>query len=113
MHWVGTCAVAPANADGVVLSNVTLRMNGRVSLGGRVVRVRLSNAHGTKPLEIGAAHIGLRASGPAIVPDSDRKLTFGGDASAVIATGSLLISDPVELDVPPLADVAVTVYLPQ
>ena len=113
MSWVGTWAVAPANADGVMLSNVTLRMNGRVSLGGRVVRVRLSNAHGTRPLEIGAAHIGLRAGGPAIVPGSDRKLTFGGDASAVIATGSLLISDLVELDVPPLANVAVTVYLPQ
>ncbi len=60
-HWVGTWTVAPAPAEGVAFNNVTLRMNGRVSLGGKVLRVRLSNAHGTKPLAIGAAHIGLRA----------------------------------------------------
>jgi lysophospholipase L1-like esterase len=111
-HWVGTWTVAPAPADGVAFSNVTLRMNGRVSLGGKVLRVRLSNAHGTGPLAIGAAHIGLRAGGAAIVPGTDRKLTFGGSGSATIATGSLLISDPIELDVPPLGDVAVTVHLP-
>ena len=112
-HWVGTWAVAPAPAEGDAFNNVTLRMNGRVSLGGKVLRVRLTNAHGTKPLAIGAAHIGLRAGGAAVVPASNRKLTFGGEASAAIATGALLISDPVELEVPPLADVAVTVHLPQ
>ena len=111
-HWVGTWTVAPAPAEGVAFNNITLRMNGRVSLGGKLLRVRLSNAHGTWPLTIGAAHIGLRASGPAIIPGSDRVLTFGGERSAVIATGSLLISDPVELDVPPLGDVAITVHLP-
>ena len=112
-HWVGTWAVAPAPAEGVALSNVTLRMNGRLSLGGKVLRVRLSNAHGIKPLAIGAAHIGLRAGGAAVVPASNRKLTFGGEGSATIATGALLVSDPVELDVAPLADVAVTMHLPQ
>lgn len=111
-HWVGTWTVAPAPAEGVAFNNITLRMNGRFSLGGKRLRVRLSNAHGTRPLTIGAAHIGLRATGPAIVPGSDRVLTFGGDPAAVIATGSLLISDPVELDVPPLGDVAITVHLP-
>jgi lysophospholipase L1-like esterase len=111
-HWVGTWTVAPAPAEGATFSNVTLRMNGRVSLGGKVLRVRLSNAHGTRPLTIGAAHIGLRAAGPAIVAGTNRKLTFGGSVSATIATGSLLISDPLELDVPPLGDVAITLHLP-
>jgi lysophospholipase L1-like esterase len=111
-HWVGTWTVAPAPADGVAFNNITLRMNGRVSLGGKILRVRLSNAHGARPLTIGAAHIGLRASGPAIMPESDRVLTFGGERSAVIATGSVLISDPVELAVPSLGDVAITVHLP-
>ena len=111
-HWVGTWTAAPAPAEGAAFNNVTLRMNGRVSLGGKVLRVRLSNAHGTKPLTIGAAHIGLRSGGAAVVPGSNRKLTFGGSGSATIATGSLLISDPIELDVPPLGDVAITVHLP-
>lgn len=111
-HWVGTWTVAPAPAEGVAFNNITLRMNGRVSLGGKVIRVRLTNAHGTRPLRVGAAHVGLRAGGPAVVPGTDRVLTFGGSPSAVIPTGSLLISDPVELDVPPLGDIAITVHLP-
>ena len=101
-QWVGTWTAAPAPAEGVAFSNITLRMNARVSLGGKVIRVRLSNAHGTKPLAIGAAHVGLRAAGAAVNPDTNRPLTFGGERSAPIATGSLLISDPVELAVPPL-----------
>jgi lysophospholipase L1-like esterase len=110
---VGSWTVAPAPAEGVAFNNITLRMNGRLSLGGNMLRVRLSNAHGTKPLTIGAAHIGLRADGPAIIAESNRVLSFGGDRSAVIAAGSLVVSDPVELTVPPLGDVAITVYLPQ
>jgi lysophospholipase L1-like esterase len=112
MHWVGTWATAPAPAEGVALGNQTLRMNARLSIGGKTLRVRLSNAYGVRPLTIGAAHIGLRATGPGIVPGSDRTLTFGGEASATIAAGALLVSDPVELEVAPLADVAITFFLP-
>jgi lysophospholipase L1-like esterase len=112
MHWVATWATAPAPAEGAAFSNQTLRMNARVSIGGRMLRVRLSNAYGSRPLDVGAARIGLRASGAGIVPGSDRKLTFGGETSGTIAVGALLVSDPVELQVPPLADVAISVYLP-
>ena len=79
MHWVGTWATAPAPAEGAALSNQTLRMNARISIGGDVLRVRLSNAYGTRPLRIGGAHIGLRATGAGIAPGSDRTLTFGGE----------------------------------
>jgi lysophospholipase L1-like esterase len=111
-HWVGTWTTAPAPAEGVALANQTLRMNARVSLGGDTVRVRLSNAYGQKKLLVGAATIGIRDSGPGIVPGSDRKLTFGDAESAAIAAGALLVSDPVGLPLPPLADVAISVYLP-
>lgn len=111
-HWVGTWTAAPAPAESGAFANQTLRMNPRISLGGSRIRVRLSNAYGTRPLRIGAAHVGLRANGPAIVEGSDRALTFGGDRAAVIAAGAVLVSDPVELEVAPLADVAVTVFLP-
>ena len=49
---------------------------------------------------------------PRVLPDSDRALTFGGETSATIAAGALLLSDPVELQVPPLADVAISFFLP-
>ena len=54
-HWVGTWATAPAPAEGAALNNHTLRMNARVSIGGDRLRVRLSNAYGTRRLVVGAA----------------------------------------------------------
>ncbi len=111
--WVGTWAAAPAPAEGVVgFNDQTLRMNPRISLGGDRLRVRISNAYGNRPLAIGAAHIGLRDKGPAIVAGSGRKLSFGGNDGAVIAAGAVLFSDPVELNAPPLADLAVSFHLP-
>ncbi|HEV2335844.1 MAG TPA: SGNH/GDSL hydrolase family protein [Stellaceae bacterium] len=112
-HWVGSWAAAPAPAEGVVgFNNHTLRMNPRLSLGGERLRVRISNAYGNRPLAIGAARIALRDKGPAIVPGSDRKLTFGGSDGAVIAAGAVQFSDPVEMNAPALADLAVSIHLP-
>jgi lysophospholipase L1-like esterase len=112
LHWVGTWTTAPAPAETGAFNNHTLRMNARVSLGGDRFRVRVSNAFGTRPLLIGAACIGLRDSGPGVVPESNKKLSFGGAEGVTIAAGAFVISDPVALDLPPLADVAVSVYLP-
>ena len=111
-HWVGTWTAAPAPGEGAAFNNHTLRMMPRVSIGGRILRVRVSNAYGTRPLTVGAAYVGVRGSGPAVVAGSNRRLTFGGESSATIAAGALLISDPVELEVAPLSDVAVSVHLP-
>jgi lysophospholipase L1-like esterase len=112
-RWVGTWTAAPAPAEGAAFSNHTLRMIPRVSLGGSTVRVRISNACGARPLAIGAATIGLRSTGPALVPGSLRRLTFGGEPSATVAAGAHVVSDPVALAVAPLADVAVSVHLPE
>ena len=111
-RWVGTWTAAPAPAEGVAFSNHTLRMIPRVSIGGRTLRVRISNAYGTRPLAIGAACVGIRSVGPAVVPGSNRRLTFGGEASATVAAGALVVSDPVELPFAPLSDLAVSVHLP-
>jgi lysophospholipase L1-like esterase len=112
-QWVGSWAASPAPSEsGVAFNNHTLRMNPRISLGGERLRVRISNAYGNRPLAIGAARIALRDKGPAAVPGSDRKLTFGGSDGAVIAAGAVLLSDPVELNVAPLSDLAVSIHLP-
>jgi lysophospholipase L1-like esterase len=87
-------------------------MNVRASLGGDALRLRLSNAYGSRPLAVGAARIGRRDTGPNIVPGSDRQLTFGGADTATIAAGALLVSDPVSLPLPPLGDLAISVHLP-
>ena len=113
MRWVGTWAASPAPSEaGVGFNNHTLRMNPRVSIGGDTLRVRVSNAYGNARLEIGAAAIGIRDKGAAIVPGTERILTFGGCAATTIPAGALAMSDSVSLDVKPLADLAVTLYLP-
>jgi lysophospholipase L1-like esterase len=96
----------------VALNNQTLRMIAHVSIGGRRLRVRLSNAYGTRKLAIGAANVALRGEGAAIVSGSQRRLTFGGSPSTAIPAGALAVSDPVDLDLTPLADLAVSVHLP-
>lgn len=112
-HWVGTWTAAPAPSEaGVGFNNHTLRMHPRISVGGDTLRVRVSNAYGNGKLVIGAATIGIRDKGASIVPGSQRKLTFCGADSTTIAAGALVISDSVKLDVTPLADLAVTLYLP-
>jgi len=111
-HWVGTWTAAPAAAEGAAFSNHTLRMTPRVSVGGSRLRVRISNACGSRPLAVGAAWVGVRSTGPGVVPGSNRQLTFGGETSATIAAGAFVVSDPVELTFAPLSDLAVSVHLP-
>lgn len=115
-HWIGTWATAPvaqppAAPTSIGFNNQTLRQVVRISAGGRRIRVRFANTFGAKPVKVGAAHVALREKGAAIKPGSDRMLTFGGAMAATMWPGGYLVSDPVDLDVPPLADVAVSLYL--
>jgi len=82
------------------------------SIGGRRLRVQLSNAYGTAALAIGSAHIARRDKDSAIVADSDRALSFNGKPSVVIPPGAQMVSDATDLNVPKLADVMVSLYLP-
>jgi lysophospholipase L1-like esterase len=116
-HWVTTwgaspVAPLPTNTTNPGFTNQTVRLIVHTSIGGDKVRVRLSNAFGTSSLVVGAAHIALQASGAEVVPGSDRALTFSGHASTTIPPGALAVSDPVELDVPALSNLAVSIFLP-
>jgi lysophospholipase L1-like esterase len=112
LRWVGTWTTTPAPAEGVAFANQTFRMNARVSIGGDRLRVRLSNAYGSRPLLVGTAYLGLRDAGSGLVSGSNKKLSFGGGDSVTIAAGALAVSDPVAFDLPPLADIAISIYLP-
>jgi lysophospholipase L1-like esterase len=119
-HWVATWTTAqlmartappPANAP-QGFTNQTIRMIARTSIPGKRVRVRLSQALGAAPVKLGAAHVALRSKASAIVEGSDRPLTFDGKPGATLWPGAMLLSDPVDLNVPALADVAVSLYFP-
>jgi len=92
--------------------NQTVRMMLRASLGGRRLRVKLENAFNSAPLVVGAAHIALRAKDSSIVDGSDRALTFAGKPTCTVGPGVVLLSDPVDLTLAPLADLAVSLYFP-
>jgi lysophospholipase L1-like esterase len=97
------------------LSDATLRQVVRVSIGGDMVRVRLSNAFGRQPLRIGSAAIGrvVRNSGEALLPQSVRALTFAGRADVLIPAGADWWSDPVPARVAAFDDLAISLYLPE
>jgi lysophospholipase L1-like esterase len=97
----------------VGINNQTVRMVVRSSLGGSRVRVRLSNAAGGASVSLGGAHIALRARDSSIVAGSDRALTFSGKGTATIYAGEVLFSDPVNLNVGALTDIAVSLYFPK
>jgi lysophospholipase L1-like esterase len=115
-RWTATWGAGPGGpalpANTPVFTDQTLRLVVHASIGGARVRIRLSNEMGTTPLHIGAARIALRADGADIVTGSDRALTFGGKPDIVLAPGAPALSDPVDLDVRPLSDLAVSLYLP-
>ncbi|HVZ24320.1 MAG TPA: SGNH/GDSL hydrolase family protein [Vicinamibacterales bacterium] len=126
-HWVGTWATAvvarpqgggPARRGGppapppLVIDNQTLRQVVHTTIGGTRVRVVFSNEFGTTPVEIGTAHVALRAMEGAIVPSSDRTLMFSGRAGFQIPPGAIAVSDPVQLAVPEGSDLVVDLYLP-
>jgi lysophospholipase L1-like esterase len=113
MHWVGAWTNGLVTVDQSKFNNQTIRLIARVSLSGKRLRLRLSNAFGTQKLAIGTVRLGLRdGASERIVPDSLRTVTFGGAAGASIPVGALMVSDPVDLDVPALADLAVSIHLP-
>ncbi|MEO7362876.1 MAG: SGNH/GDSL hydrolase family protein [Gemmatimonadaceae bacterium] len=93
-------------------TNATIRQIIRTSIGGDRVRIHISNEYGDRPLIIGGAHVALRQSGSTIVSGSDRALTFGGKAGVIVRPGSVVASDPLTFTVPPLGDLAISVYLP-
>jgi lysophospholipase L1-like esterase len=115
-NWVGTWAASPEaqpNATAVSSStSSTYREIVHTSTGGAMVRVVLTNEFGLEPLIIGAARIAISTGGSAIEPSTAKILTFGGQASVTLPAGTMMVSDPVSLKLPALADVAVSLFVP-
>jgi lysophospholipase L1-like esterase len=114
--WTGTWGTGLAGpalpAETVVLRGQTLRLIVHTSIGGARARIRLSNEFGATALRIASAHIALRQDGAGIAAATDRVLLFDGKPEVTIRAGKSVESDPVALAVPPLADLAVSLYLP-
>jgi lysophospholipase L1-like esterase len=118
-RWIGAWASAqqvpeernalPADA----LNDATLRQIVRLTVGGERLRVRISNAFGTTPLQVTATRIAkpLSPSGAAIDPATDRAVTFAGKAEVTVPAGAEYLSDPVAWPAAALSDLAVTIHV--
>jgi lysophospholipase L1-like esterase len=115
-QWIGTWATAAqpfAPKSLKTYRNQSLRLIVHTSTGGTKARIKISNTYGDRPLLIGGAHIARRTAEAEIDPRSDRMLKFQAKSSTTVAAGSIVVSDPVEFDVPALSDLAVSLFLPQ
>ena len=119
-HWVTTWGCGPqltepGNLPPAPLANSTLRQFVHTTIGGKLLRVRFSNAYGTSSVMINAAQVALAAgAGSAGNGDintvTDKALTFRGAPVVVILPGEVALSDPFEFDLPALTNLAVSIY---
>ncbi len=118
-HWVVTWGASPApqlaadqmTAAKLSFKDQTIREIVHTSMGGNMVRVRLSNAYGKQAVEIGAAHIGVQGSGSSILANSDRVLMFSGRPTVSIPADAIVLSDPVKLDFSAGANLSISMFI--
>jgi hypothetical protein len=116
-RWVGTWTTAPVaqaatGSTTTGFSNQTLREIVYVSIGGQDIRLRLSNTFGQKAVNVGAVRVALRDKGGAVKAGTDRIVTFNGSRTVTLWPGATIVSDPVRMELPARAPLAVSLYLP-
>ena len=95
----------------MLASNQTVRMIVHTSIAGEKFRLELSNAFDVGLVSIGSAHIAVRTTGSSIDTTTDREVTFSGRRMADLGPGQILLSDPIALELKPLSDIAVSLYI--
>ena len=118
-HWVGTWGTAPQlverhnNPPSPGLSNNSLRQIVQVSIGGKKVRLKLTNEFSKEPTEIKAIELSIAktaGSSSEIDEASTVSLTFDGKASVTMPAGGMVVSDPVNFRFGDRANVAITIH---
>ncbi len=114
--WTGTWGAAPvaAPADAIAVSESghTFRDIVHLSLGGKAIRLKISNEASETPLTIDSVHAALSAGAGATKPETDHVVTFGGAESVTVPAGAVIVSDPVAMPVEAFADVVVSLFVP-
>jgi|GEM_PF-208142 len=118
-HWVGTWGCGPQLTEpsnlppAPGLTSNTLRQVVHVSIGGKHLRARFSNAYGANPVTMNSVHVALNVGTNAtstINPATDKAVTFRGVPSMNIPPDEVVLSDPFDFDLPPLSNLTITIY---
>lgn len=121
-HWVGTWGTAPQlverhnNPPTPGLTNNSLRQIVQVSIGGKKVRLKLTNEFSKEPTEIKAIELSIaKTSGSSSEIDeaSTVSLTFNGKQSVTIPAGGMIVSDAVKFPIGNRENVAITIHYGQ
>jgi lysophospholipase L1-like esterase len=83
----------------------TFRLIVRPNLWGRRMRVRLSNAFGTKPVSFADVHVGVQESAATVLAGTNRAVRFSGSDRVTVPAEAAVWSDAIDL--PFVADPAV------
>ena len=101
-----------SSGDIRIYARQTVRQVIRLEVGGKSLRVRLTNELGLTPVKIGSVHVALSSPSGVTEPETDHVLTFNGKQDAEIPVGQALVSDPVDMTVTAFDDLGVSVYFP-
>lgn len=113
--WVGTWATAverpfsEGDMPKTALDGNSLRQVIHVSLGGKKLRLRLSNEMSTQPVEIRSVYIADAGDGTDIDAGTAAYLTFDGKKSVTIEDGEAVYTDAVTYNLKPLQLLTVTI----
>ncbi len=103
---------ASADRFGEATADRGYRLVVRTSVGGRDLRVRLSNAFGDRPVTFDSVYAGLQKQGAELVRGSNRRLTFDGAGSVTVPAGRTVLSDRLPGRLPAAADLVVSLHTP-
>src|SRR5262245_33961162 len=111
-RWRTAWATSQQGLGMAAVSNTTVRLIARTTIGGDAVRIRIDNTYGTTPLTIAKAYVGIRSRGASLVAGSNKPVRFGGAETATVPPGGSIKSDAVALRVIDHQDLAVSLFVP-
>lgn len=122
-RWIEVWGASPQQpVDPVVnvstpmtLDGQTIREVVRISAGAGRLRLRLTNEYTNAATVIGSVHVAIStaagSAGSGVRARTDRAVTFGGKPGVTLAPNAPALSDPIDLSVPALTSLAVSIYV--
>lgn len=114
-HWVASWGAGSAQIAGEAIPapGLTYRNIVHLSLGGKQVRLTFSNRLGRDPVTIGGVSAAQSLGRGRVNSATQAAVTFGGKRSTTVKPGQAVVSDPVSIELQPLSDLAVSIFLPE
>lgn len=114
-NWIGTWATAPQTVVksfmpyNNCMTNRSVRQVVKVSIGGDVIRLKLSNIYSMQPVEIRSIYIAHAKDSSDIDAKTAQYFKFGNSYKTVIPAGKQIVSDALKFKLRNLERVAITI----